>query len=235
VKTAGGALAAVFTVWLSAGPSAAASPLLVELFTSQGCSSCPPADEILAGLAARPDIVAITFHVSYWDSIGWADRLAIPEATRRQTAYRTTFHNPDIYTPQMVIDGRIAFPGNDPRAVSAALARARNDRTAGPDIVLTRTEGAVQIDIAAAAHSHKSAIWYAVVAPPQTAHVDRGENRGRTLVSVNTVRDLRTAGSYDGALITQTIPVTADQAVAVWLQPANLGDVTAAAFLAAKN
>jgi hypothetical protein len=210
---------------------ASASPVLVELFTSQGCSSCPPADDILAKLAGRDDVVALAFHVDYWDYIGWTDKLAIPEATARQKAYRAAFRNTQIYTPQMVIDGRVEFPGNDAAEVASAIARAKKIHPLGPDVAVARAAGAVTVSIPASA-IHGAHVWYAVVAPAETAKVARGENRGRTLLSANPVRRLGDLGSYDGAAWSATIPgITADQSVAVWLQAPSLGAVAAAAML----
>jgi hypothetical protein len=227
-------LLAAMAVGLLAVP-ASANPILVELFTSQGCSSCPPADEILAKLTHRDDVVALAFHVDYWDYIGWTDKLAIPEATARQKAYRIAFHNSQIYTPQMVVNGRVEFPGNDVGEVTSAIARARKSHAQGPEISVTRDGGAVKVAIPASA-VHGSHIWFALVAPAETAKVARGENRGRTLLSVNPVSKLSDLGAYDGAAWSGTITsVDPAQAVAVWLQAPRLGAVSAAAMLASSR
>jgi hypothetical protein len=210
---------------------ASASPILVELFTSQGCSSCPPADEILAKLARRDDVVALAFHVDYWDYIGWIDKLAIPAATARQKAYRTAFHNTQIYTPQMVIDGRAEFPGNDAAEVSTAIARERKSHPQGPEVSLTRDSGSVGVAIPAST-VHGVHVWYALIAPAETAKVARGENRGRTLLSANPVSKLGDLGIYEGAAWSGTISgVDGAQAVAVWLQAPSLGAVSSAAMI----
>eukprot|EP01035_Chromulina_nebulosa_P060700 gene60700-83037_t len=99
-------------------------PVVVELFTSQGCSSCPPADELLHALAQRGEVLALAFHVTYWDRLGWKDRWSLPEATARQRAYSRQAGSGQIYTPQMMIDGRIDVVGSDVRGVRAGLARA---------------------------------------------------------------------------------------------------------------
>ncbi len=219
------------TLMAALAAPASASPILIELFTSQGCSSCPPADDILAKLAHRDDVVALAFHVDYWDYIGWTDKLAIPEATARQKAYRTAFHNSDIYTPQMVINGRVEFPGNDAGQVAGAIARAKKLQQQGPDVSLTRQGEAIAVSIPES-QIRGAHVWFALVAPAETAKVVRGENRGRTLLSANPVRKLADLGAYDGAAWSRTISgVAADQSVAVWLQAPSLGAVAAAAVL----
>src|SRR5690348_4653604 len=96
---------------------AAPRPIVVELFTSQGCSSCPPADALLNELAQRPDVVALGFHVDYWDYLGWKDPLSAPGSTQRQRDYARLLNQPTIYTPEMVIDGHLQLVGSDRTAV----------------------------------------------------------------------------------------------------------------------
>src|SRR5579883_1730091 len=99
--------AAVLALLVAApGPVAEKAPVVVELFTSQGCSSCPPADAFLGELAKRPDVIALAFHVDYWDYIGWKDPYALPDSTERQRRYTTALGNHFLYTPEMVVDGR---------------------------------------------------------------------------------------------------------------------------------
>ena len=98
------------------------SPVVVELFTSQGCSSCPPAEALLGELVSRPDVVALSFHVDYWDSLGWRDGFSIPEAARRQSRYVAALGLSSAFTPQVVIDGHRSFVGSDRRGILAALA-----------------------------------------------------------------------------------------------------------------
>jgi len=224
---------------LCAGPVAAAeatpSPVLVELFTAQGCSSCPPADAILARLAQRTDMVALAFHVDYWDSTGWTDRLSIPAAMARQRAYAAMLHRQQVYTPQMMIDGTIDLPGNDPAAVVAALNAAREKKPAGPALTLTAHGGQISIVVSESANAGDAAIWAAAYDPQQTIEVKRGENRGRTIVNANIVRQLRTIGRYGGPSWSSEVDRASlampEQGIAVWVQPAGLGAVQAAAFL----
>src|SRR5579871_5161633 len=104
-------------------------PWAVELFTSQGCSSCPPADAQLGKLALRPDIVALSFHVDYWDYIGWKDRFATKETTERQRTYARTLAQRYVYTPEMVVDGRVNQPGTSSRQIDEMLSDARRHST----------------------------------------------------------------------------------------------------------
>src|SRR5260370_2452132 len=122
-------------VWLclavgAAPVQAGERPLVVELFTSQGCSSCPPADALLAGLASRPEVLALSFHVDYWDRLGWKDPFSSPEATRRQHRYAELLGTGTVYTPQIIVDGRWQAVGSDPGEVERALDAAPRDGTA---------------------------------------------------------------------------------------------------------
>ena len=110
------------------------NPVVVELFTSQGCSSCPPADAVLSKLAQRPDVLALSFHVDYWDNLGWKDPFASRLNTDRQKAYRDAFGNAQIYTPQMVVAGISEMPGFTASAVTAAIADVPRRRSPGPEL-----------------------------------------------------------------------------------------------------
>src|SRR2546430_9680821 len=107
-------------------------PIVVELFTSEGCSSCPPADALLAELAGRPDVLALSFHVDYWDRLGWKDPFSSPDATRRQHGYAEPFGISTGYTPQMVVDGRWQAVGSDRSEVEQALGSAPRSRGGAP-------------------------------------------------------------------------------------------------------
>src|SRR5579862_2741295 len=107
--------------------AAPGKPVVVELFTSQGCSSCPPADALLGEIARLPNVVALAFHVDYWDDIGWRDRYEIPAAASRQARYVDTLGLPSAFTPQVVIDGKASYVGADRRRILAALAQRQED------------------------------------------------------------------------------------------------------------
>ena len=141
---------------LAVTPPAIAGPVVVELFTSQGCSSCPPADAFLADLAGRRDVLALSFHVTYWNGLGWADPYALQAATDRQRVYARHFGDDEVYTPEMVVDGASAFVGSRRSVGLAAIARAERsarfaaaigiDRSAG-DLVITLRPGAASGDV----------------------------------------------------------------------------------------
>src|SRR6476661_1705217 len=138
---------------LLAGPAVADTdgPLAIELFTSQGCSSCPPADRQLGELARRPDVVALSFHVDYWDYIGWKDRFASRATTERQRIYARTLAQRYVYTPEMVVDGRVNQPGIDSDEIAGMLADARRQSTARTTPTLNRlADGSLKISLAAA-------------------------------------------------------------------------------------
>lgn len=174
------------------------SPVVVELFTSQGCSSCPPADAYLGELARQPGIIALAFHVDYWDYIGWKDPLAIPQATERQRRYTQALGARYLYTPEMVIDGRQDATGSDRAAVSRLI---RSERTAVPKVPLSVREqpgGRYTIDIPAADIRGTATVWMAVFDREHKTAVERGENSGRSLHDYNAVRELRNLGVWSG-------------------------------------
>ena len=193
----------------------AASPVVVELFTSQGCSSCPPADAVLRDLAGRPDVLALGFHVTYWNGLGWRDPFSFDNATRRQEGYRRLLGIETVYTPQMVVQGRSEMVGSDRRAVAAAIAAA--ERVSGPEIRLTRAVGdGLQVDIG----TGRGAATVLLVGydPRHVTPVGRGENEGRTLEEANVVRSLRPIGNWNGASITLSVPLPLGERTAILLQ-----------------
>src|SRR5882757_9487139 len=119
-------------------------PIVVELFTSEGCSSCPPADALLAGLASRPEVLALSFHVDYWDRLGWKDPFSSPEATQRQHRYAELLGTSTVYTPQIIVDGKWQAVGSDRSEVERALDAARRNGDEVP-IALVVDHGRAQI------------------------------------------------------------------------------------------
>jgi hypothetical protein len=164
---------------------AAADPVaVVELFTSDGCSSCPPADRVLAELAQDPRVIALGFHVDYWDGLGWKDPLSTSNASNRQHEYARKLRNGD-YTPQMVVDGRIEFVGSDASSAQAAVARSLEKK---PSVAVAV---AVDGDTVKWSLDHAPAnarVLVAVVEDGVVHHVPRGENSGRTLHHDRAVR-----------------------------------------------
>jgi hypothetical protein len=175
---------------------AAERPVVVELFTSQGCSSCPPADAVLAELAKRPGVLALAFHVDYWDRLGWKDPFSSPMATARQRAYARLLGLRTVYTPQMVVDGADEFVGSDRRAVARALDRAKT-RAADPGIgvELRREGGMLVVRVASVAAPSRIAVQLVAFAPAHVTRVTAGENGGRVLANANVVRAVDTLGT----------------------------------------
>jgi hypothetical protein len=177
-----------------AGTAAAepAHPVVVELFTSQGCSSCPPADAVLAEIAGRPDVLALGFHVDYWDKLGWKDPLSAPGATRRQNEYAARLGRREIYTPQIVIDGKTELIGSHRDAVLAAIGH--GGRPAVAPVAFAPDSRSVAIG----AGSGAGTVIAVRFLRSRTTEVGRGENAGRTARDVNAVEEIRTLGAWNG-------------------------------------
>jgi hypothetical protein len=186
--------------------AAESGPTVIELFTSQGCSSCPPANANLAALSDRPGLLALSFSVTYWDRLGWKDTFGRPDYTARQEAYETPLGESGAFTPQMVIDGRKSFVGNDLGEIERAVAAARRD--AGP--LLTMRGGVAQIGGGAAPRGGAD-IWL-IRYDPRSVEVPvlRGENAGRTLPHKHVVHELSLLGRWTGSPITVRTPNAED-------------------------
>jgi hypothetical protein len=199
--------------------SAQPRPVVVELFTSEGCSSCPPADAYLGTLSARPDVLALSFHVDYWDGLGWRDRFALPQFTARQSIYARTLHRSSIYTPQLVVDGR-----EDPLgSYGEAIARALKERGEGAPVRVSIRDARLVIDLGRYPQPAPSDVLLIAYLRHAVSAVGRGENRGRTLEEFNVVRALRTLGSWRGqaesfSVRVSSLPPDATD-VAVLVQP----------------
>jgi hypothetical protein len=204
-------LAAALALSALTGPAAAdeaKKPLgVIELFTSQGCNSCPPADQLFAGFAARDDLVALAYHVDYWDYLGWQDTLSSKENTARQYDYMRAFGIRSVYTPQAVLNGRTHVNGANREAVDDRLASlAKAGEGMRVDVRVSRDEaGDVMIDAGDAPpatgdqpslrDAHLILVYFN---PPQTVTIGRGENDGRKLTYWNAVSDIQTAGMWHG-------------------------------------
>jgi hypothetical protein len=184
------------------------APAVVELFTSEGCSSCPPADDVLRDLVEGPpqgggDVYVLEFHVDYWDELGWVDPFSAPWATDRQRQYAQMFGERGVYTPQMVVGGRDAFVGSDRAHARTAVERAWRRRPSVRISLRARPQAdeiAVDYELSAAP-SAATVLNLAMVEPSATVRVAAGENGGRTLRHVNIVRSFETvplAGKRSG-------------------------------------
>ncbi len=173
-------------------------PVVVELFTSQGCSSCPPADEILATLAARPDVIPLALHVDYWDYLGWEDPFAQPAFTARQKAYARAKGERMIYTPQMMVGGAESVVGTDGAALDRVIT-ARQDLKTPVRMQVTGSAGQYQISLSANPPLKEGTVVQIVrYAPQARVHILRGENAGLELDYANVVTAWHAVAEWDG-------------------------------------
>jgi hypothetical protein len=223
-------------MWPAAFAGEAKQPVFVELYTSQGCSSCPQADVILGELQKRNDVVALSFSIDYWDYTGWKDTLATHENTLRQQAYEKTLPSHRVYTPQMVIDGVRDVVGNQRREVVDAINK-RVEATQGKrlPISITQKGDEIQVKIGAAPSSgHSGTVWLAHTLSSRTVNIAKGENSGRVITYHNIVRGFSAVGKWSGQPMTLELPTQGVQGeitdgVAVWVQQGGSGPVFGAA------
>jgi hypothetical protein len=207
-------------------------PVVVELYTSQGCSSCPPADALLGELSAMPQVTALAFHVDYWDGIGWRDRFSIPQAVQRQHRYVETLGLSSAFTPQAVIDGRGSFVGSDRRRILAAMATPRNS----VPILMETADGQLSVMLPDWPSRGDYEVNIAAYLPKASTRVGGGENSGRALEEVNIVRQFRSLGTWNGQrrvyhAALDSFPSDATRA-AVLLQAAQQGPIVGSAVAA---
>ncbi|WP_342105563.1 DUF1223 domain-containing protein [Methylobacterium sp. SI9] len=198
------------------GPAAAAErPVVVELFTSQSCSSCPPAEALIGRLAHEGGaVLPLAFHVTYWNHLNWRDPYALTEATARQDAYAARLGGPS-YTPQAVIDGTVGLVGSDEAALRDAVARAR---AAGPAIPVALARQGDRLDVRVGPGTGAARVLLVGFDPSHTTRVLRGENAGRTLEQANVVRAIHDLGRWSGGAATFAAARPAGDAAAVLLQ-----------------
>jgi hypothetical protein len=183
---------------------------VVELFTSQGCSSCPPADKLLGELVKRKDVVALTFPVDYWDYLGWKDTLASPSNSLRQRIYAKQRGDRQVYTPQMVINGAAHVIGSRRFDVDGAIRRHADDPRQMPVKValkVTKSTIAVSTEPVKDGVSQKPAVLWLILFKKQVkVPIRRGENSGRTITYYNVVRQMTPIGQWDGKALKVTLP-----------------------------
>lgn len=216
-----------------ATPVIAEGPVVVELFTSQGCSSCPPADAILHQLAGREDVIPLALHVDYWDYIGWADKFARAEHTTRQQNYAREAGARTIYTPQMIIAGQDHVIGASGMEIAEAINTHLADPT-GVEVTLQRAEDVLSISGSAQSDLRKDAMVQVIrYMPEATVDVTRGENAGRALTYANIVQDWQVVEAWDegAARYDLEIPISGTAPVVVIVQEQGPGRVLAAAVL----
>jgi hypothetical protein len=187
------------------------NPAVIELFTSQGCSSCPAADALLGQLAERPGFVALSYSVDYWDYLGWRDTLGSPANSERQRDYAKARGDGRVYTPQAVVDGVTHANGSDEDAIQAAVAAASVRLAQVKVPVSMHGEGdTLVIDVGAAPETsdqRSATIWLAIAKEVEKVVVARGENRGRELSYHHPVRELTPIGMWHGEAVTLRLPL----------------------------
>jgi hypothetical protein len=198
-------LALVFLAFGIAPLHAGGRPTVVELFTSEGCSSCPPADALLAELAGRPDVLALSFHVDYWDRLGWKDPFSSPDATQRQHGYAELLGLAAVYTPQIVVDGGWQAVGSDRSEVEQALGSARRNRDDVP-VALAVDHGRARIALGPGGEVAATLLLIGFDRRHVTA-VARGENGGRTLSHVDVVRTVEQIAPFDAQARVIEVPI----------------------------
>ena len=182
---------------------------VIELFTSQGCSSCPPADRLMGELAKDPSLVTMSLPVDYWDYLGWKDTLALHGHSNRERAYANARGDRDVYTPQVVVNGVAHVLGSDKTAIEAAIARTRSD--AAPltlPVTVSVAGGTVTVNVPAATGGHSSGeVWLCPITNKAEVAIGRGENRGHTLNYYNVARRWIKLGDWSGQAQTFTLPL----------------------------
>lgn len=210
------------------GCAGATTPVVVELFTSEGCNSCPPADEHLFELRRRDGILALGWHVDYWDWLGWRDRFADPEFSVRQRAYARRLDTP-VYTPQLVVSGTHQAIGSAKQAIDAAIRQARS--TGGPDVVITaswKEAGLLEIALGQGATRDPHLVHVVSFADEARTEVTAGENAGRTLRHANIVETWRTVGTWDGSPAVMIAPAASNRNHAILVQAPGQGAIVGA-------
>jgi len=224
-----------------AARSGDAASLVVELFTSQGCSSCPPADAYLGDLAKRQDVLALGFHVDYWNYIGWTDPYSLKIATERQRDYARRMNLDSVFTPQMVINGTSQGVGSDRDQIEGLIRGAMTAPAPQPPLTIAYdTGGGLAIHIGAApggtvVAGKPATVWLVAYDSEHTTIVKRGENEGRVLKDYQVVRSFRGIGTWTGASLDISVApkdaTLGTGGAAVLLQIEGIGPIIAAAAL----
>ena len=219
-----------------ARPAAAIpEPVVVELFTAQGCVACPDANELVADLADRPGVIVLTYSVDYWDYLGWTDTFARPEFADRQRAYQANLRLRDVYTPQIVVDGRRQVSGARPPEVRAAVDEEAARRVWPPEVEFTSDGERVAVGSGRSPEGGAD-VWLVRYAPgPEAVEVRDGDNRGQTVRHVNVVREIVRLGDWAGRPRLFEMPEADDAGLsaAVLVQSRTDGRILAAAALGA--
>ena len=195
-------------------------PVVIELFTAQGCAGCPDANARFESVAMEPGVIALTYAVDYWDYLGWEDTFARPEFAQRQRAYRKPLRLRDVSTPQVVIDGRRQVVGAQTPALQTAIDEEAARRVFPPEIEFRADGDRVGVGSGRVPTGGADVVAVTFTPGPQEVEIDRGDNRGRTVRHMNVVRSVQTLGEWTGRSALYTLPDNRepDQAVAILVQ-----------------
>lgn len=222
---------ALLLLWPATTPAAAraGAPVVVELYTAQGCASCAGANDLVSELAARPGVLALTFAVDYWDYLGWPDTFARPEFTERQKAYQRRLALREVYTPQVIVDGRAQASGLKAEQVEALVDAAAKSTRWPPDMQFMGTR---RVAVGSGPAPRGGADVWLVRYDPREQEITprRGDNRGQTLVQRNVVREVVRLGAWRGRPTAYRLPKTEleGMATAVIVQAPRGGRIIAA-------
>ncbi|MBT3793573.1 MAG: DUF1223 domain-containing protein [Rhodospirillales bacterium] len=223
---------------VASSPASGASPVVVELFTSQSCSSCPPADKLLGELKGIPGVLPLSMHVDYWNALGWRDPWSKPKITKRQRAYANALGNRYVSTPQAIINGHAHAVGSNRAQILALIKQARKTRSINvhPRLVMAGPHS-VSVSIGAGKVSTPATLWFITFDNRHKANIGSGENAGQVITYTNVVRSLRPVGTWAGKPMTVNIDLTRERKMgydncALLVQAKGSGEILGAATLA---
>ena len=210
----------------------AQSSVVVELFTSQGCSSCPPADKILLDLERDENVIVLGWHVDYWDYLGWKDEFSSPESTARQMGYRERWDLRSLYTPQAVIHGETQVIGSNRRKIEMYVDQFQAEEPVlGLEIIAEGEQLKVNVS-ALAASLPEAGVYLLEIIPTSTSMIGRGENAGRTIEYINVVKDMSLIASWDGKSGADlSAEIARDKSYVILVQANDFGPVLGAAYV----
>jgi hypothetical protein len=202
-------LAVVASALLASAAVRAEPRAVIELFTSQGCSSCPAADKLAGDLARDPSLVVMSLPIDYWDYLGWKDTLALPGHTKRQRAYSKSRGDREVYTPQVVVNGTVHVLGSDKEAIDNAIAQTRNQQgTLSLAVSVSVSGEQISVSVPAGTGADtKGEIWLCPISKDVPVAVGKGENSGHTITYHNVVRKWVRLGEWTGVARTFTVPL----------------------------